>query len=707
MNSTKLLLLVISLLSTSLYAVETPVPIWVKNKVYINPDFTGIEKGTFSEPFKSTAAIGFTWTSKTAYFFKRNTVMTDIAGETENINGDSIIIGAYGEGNRPVLVYNIEARVLRVSGNYCTINDIELVVPLDLKTHGISLSGNYATVNNCIIKGGNRGISGEGAENIKIMNCDISGCMYDGIYISPSDTVKIFNCYVHDQIVLPSLENQGSIDNIHIYSSKMVYIDSVRSDHSNFPGKFCLILTDTDSASIKNSAFIGHSENGSIYSAINKGCSYENCYFERGQYGIWGFGGQWIKNCVFRGQNDNAIFGGKYISVRNSNFINQNYAINKYSTGMIKEIKNCIFYDFIGTLQTVETLVDTANFKNNCVFSQNAKKNKNYYKGKNVIEDDPLFINASNQNFRLAANSPCIDKGIAMPDIKVDILGIQRPQGSKIDYGAYEYISGLPNVFDLTTNGIGCANDSSTLTLAGSEPFITYKLYRNDIFTGTSLSGTGSELNFGKQSKIGYYSVTAIKNDGVLSNKMNGTIGIMIHPMPQKQYLLGGGFYDTTTGLEPITLSSSEKSVFYQLYLNNNPIDEPMAGDGDSINFGLKKTNGKYTVIATNQQTNCWLKMPNYVLVANVLHIDELSQLSVKAIPNPSSGSFFIEFGVPNDKYTSISIFNIAGALVYKNKVDIGATRIPVFINGSNGEYSITLSGKNVMSKVIKVIVAK
>ncbi|PRR78853.1 choice-of-anchor Q domain-containing protein [Clostridium vincentii] len=56
--------------------------------------------------------------------------------------------------------------------------------------------------------------------------------------------------------------------------------------------------------------------------------------------------------------------------------------------------------------------------------------------------EDPKFIDAANYNFKLAEDSPAIDKGVSaldngsIPD--KDINGILRPQGNGIDMGALE-----------------------------------------------------------------------------------------------------------------------------------------------------------------------------------------------------------------------------------------------------------------------------
>ena len=68
------------------------------------------------------------------------------------------------------------------------------------------------------------------------------------------------------------------------------------------------------------------------------------------------------------------------------------------------------------------------------------------------LTEDPLFTDATNHDFSLKTGSPAIDKGIVSDvyqiffnlygvDLKKDIEGKSRPQGTAWDIGAYEYIN--------------------------------------------------------------------------------------------------------------------------------------------------------------------------------------------------------------------------------------------------------------------------
>ena len=69
----------------------------------------------------------------------------------------------------------------------------------------------------------------------------------------------------------------------------------------------------------------------------------------------------------------------------------------------------------------------------------------------NVINADPLFFDPANGDFHLQPNSPCINTGLAGPDVPaLDLDGV--PRDSQPDIGAYEFNTTIPHPADADQN---------------------------------------------------------------------------------------------------------------------------------------------------------------------------------------------------------------------------------------------------------------
>ena len=81
---------------------------------------------------------------------------------------------------------------------------------------------------------------------------------------------------------------------------------------------------------------------------------------------------------------------------------------------------------------------------NNIIFDTNKcdifkinTDNNNFYS--NNLTEDPLFVDADNNNFKLMSDSPAIDSGLSEGAPSFDFNGNNRPYGNSFDIGAYEY----------------------------------------------------------------------------------------------------------------------------------------------------------------------------------------------------------------------------------------------------------------------------
>jgi hypothetical protein len=183
------------------------------------------------------------------------------------------------------------------------------------------------------------------------------------------------------------------------------------------------------------------------------------------------------------------------------------------------------------------------------------------------------------------------------------------------------------NSFNVTGGGSYCIGGAGVpVGLSGSVPVavgdeytVTYNLLLNGVYTGISLPGTGSPLNFGNQTVAGVYTVEAVVN--VVSGSpcaavlCIGSVTVSINPLPLVFSVTGGGSYCSGGAGVPVGLSGSESGVNYQLLINGVNSGIPVPGTGGAITFGNQTAAGTYTVTATNATTGCFNNMTGSVTV--------------------------------------------------------------------------------------------
>jgi len=197
-----------------------------------------------------------------------------------------------------------------------------------------------------------------------------------------------------------------------------------------------------------------------------------------------------ITNCTFSGNNASsnggAIYNANYSSptVTNCTFSGNDASNN--GGGLCNDnhssptITNCIIWG-----NSPDSIFDISSSFPSVTYSDVSGG----YTGTGNIDDDPLFVDAANGDFRLISSSPCTETGTETSasgygSVIDDIIGTVRPTGVIYDMGAYECVK----VFKICSGWnlvpwLGDCCTSLDVALAGLEVYIDY-VYRWNSDTG-------------------------------------------------------------------------------------------------------------------------------------------------------------------------------------------------------------------------------
>jgi hypothetical protein len=178
-------------------------------------------------------------------------------------------------------------------------------------------------------------------------------------------------------------------------------------------------------------------------------------------------------------------------------------------------------------------------------------------------------------------------------------------------------IDPLPATYSITGGGtycLGAAGDH--IGLSNSNTGITYALYHNSVYTGTTLSGLGTALDFGIETTAGAYTVVATNTATTCTSNMSGIAIVSVNPVPAAYTILGGGPYCAGGSGSDISLTSSTLDVDYQVWTGGVISGAPVAGTGAFLDLGPRTAAGTYSIIATNTLTGCSSTMTGTVAIS-------------------------------------------------------------------------------------------
>ncbi|MCP5047417.1 MAG: DUF1565 domain-containing protein [bacterium] len=180
-------------------------------------------------------------------------------------------------------------------------------------------------------------------------------------------------------------------------------------------------------------------------------------------------------------------------------------------------------------------------------------------KGSNVVEGDPLFVNASAVNFHLQSTSPAVDAGSSSGAPARDYDGNSRPSGSGYDIGAFEYGTSGGSLPGISLNPTAI----NVTVLSGSTTTVSRT------FT-VSNSGTGT-LEWSVSENVPWLSVSPGSGSG------SATVTITVDP--------SGLMVDGYTGIVSVSstnASNSPQTVTVNLTVQSTTNDEPPFGYFDT-----------------------------------------------------------------------------------------------------------------------------
>ena len=211
-----------------------------QNIIYIDPAYSGDSDGSIQRPYRTLHDVP--QKSNTAYLMKRGTSYVNNTGNHFTFNVGNVLLGAYGEGERPVIRAEGSGGIIFSKDN-STIRDI-VVRYVQFGVHSNEIEGAVAF-------NVNMRSSWVWARNIRFIGCEVKGAGTNGIFIQQRDFssdsfIEIGHTHVHkvNQRWTPTTNQwDASGDGIQITGFRGEYhIHNSIVDKSDVGNKFTIIV---------------------------------------------------------------------------------------------------------------------------------------------------------------------------------------------------------------------------------------------------------------------------------------------------------------------------------------------------------------------------------------------------------------------------------------------------------------------------------
>ncbi|PKL85419.1 MAG: hypothetical protein CVV22_07620 [Ignavibacteriae bacterium HGW-Ignavibacteriae-1] len=437
---------------------------------------------------------------------------------------------------------------------------------------------------------------GEGGANETILSGDLNGDdIVDDLFTNKTDNcyhvfyhpngLALTNNAVLDGFTISGGYALGAVDEfrrgagIYNNNSSPIFFNIIFTNNraSQFGGA---VLLTNSSSSFTNCKFLNNRGNlgGAVMQLQTCNSTYTDCLM--------------ANNFAIDGGGGIGLWSGGVTSLNNVTFA-KNHANNKggafWINGSAPIINNCIIYEnttntngneiFIESNGTVTLNYSCYSNGTNDIYIQAGSA---FNPDANSITDNPLFVNATNDDFRLYGISPAVNSGNNSYNSETfDIRGEDRIQNTTIDMGAFEWTDGVDPLCN-TEVFVSVDYNSSTPNWG-----YTYFDELQDALISTCDDATVNISNYTHAGNVDMTGYTFIIGDGdfILTGNLTGgfiqtpSTGGLILPAVQnvqQDYPMGDGTNNYT--LKIIPLNAPTNPIFVRLHEQSVPgaIQDPM-----------------------------------------------------------------------------------------------------------------------------------